>query len=137
MWEKLDKYPPLFLRLMCRHRYGPPLTTQEISERSGLNEVEIEAISNETTWNRLTVDQARRYMKACGIDLFNGKDLKRVRDYIRLTASFAYLKRSPVWETYYKPKLLKWMEYYERKNRQGHGDLQGAGRKGRDTEEAP
>lgn len=117
MWSKLESYPPLFIRLMARKKYGRPLTTEEISQRSGLNPVEVEAISDMTSWDYLTIRQARQFMKGCQINIESTTDIKRVRDYLRHDPTFAYLRRSPLWDTYYKPKFIAWMKHYEDRRR--------------------
>jgi len=119
LWERLDKFPPLFLRLLARHPRGKPLTTLEISKRSGLSALEVHAMSWHTDWRGIDIPTARAYMAGVGIDLTCRKDVRRIRMYIRSAPKdprmrFPYLRKSPEWESFYLPLLVTLLKHLKR-----------------------
>jgi hypothetical protein len=110
LWERFDRYCPLLLRLLARHRRGAPLTVVEISQRSGLSPSSIEAISLCVDWRGIDLPTARAFMRGVGIDLTSREDFRRVRMYLRTSSrdpnkKFPYLRRTPEWKTLYLPLL--------------------------------
>jgi hypothetical protein len=109
-WVRLNRYPPVLCRLLAREKRGRPLTTAEIAERSGLPPAKVEAISASISWDGIEVEDMRRFVQACGCDFDNQPNMRRVEDYLRKRPKFTYLKRSPQWESYYCPLVVKWMD---------------------------
>lgn len=58
------------------------------------------------------------FTSACEVDLFNRRQMKRIAVYLqgsvvngrRLPPSFAYLKRSEQWVSYYRPLLNRYLK---------------------------
>tara|TARA_R100000808_G_scaffold24814_1_gene58527 strand:- start:18426 stop:18782 length:357 start_codon:yes stop_codon:yes gene_type:complete len=111
-YDKAKRYSPILCRLLARKRYGRPLTSQEISDASGLSLVQVEALSQQTNWNGVDISVMRRFTRSCGTDFSNGKDMRRVSDYMRKSPTFAYLKRSKNFKQYYLPLISKWRSEY-------------------------
>lgn len=110
IWERMDVYCPLILRLLARKRRGRPLTTLEIADASGLPVTTVEAISWSVDWSGIDVPSARAFMKGVGIDLASRDDVRRIRMYLRTSPKdprrrFPYLRKSPEWKTRYLPML--------------------------------
>jgi hypothetical protein len=114
IWARTSRYSPVLCRLLARHRYGPPLTGEEIARRSGLSEFEVNTISRCTSWQGIDVDTMRRFMQACQTDVDNRQQMHRIENYLR-RPTFAYLKRSPLWKTVFKPLMKLWLEAQTRK----------------------
>lgn len=112
-WDQIDRYPPCLVRLLARVPRGRPLTNSEIAEKSGLSEGQIVSLSHCTDWAGVDIYALKAFSQACGVDLFNSKDMRRVTDYIRKRPSFRYLKVSSEWDIFYKPLVLKWVTHYE------------------------
>ena len=116
-YTKSERYSPILCRLLARERYGRPLSTDELATKSGLTKYEIEAISQETSWNNVKLDIVRRFTAACGTDFTSRSDMRRVSDYMRKKPTFAYLKRSPDFKEYYLPLIIKWRDKYAGQHR--------------------
>ena len=111
-YERSKHYPPCLVRILARHKHGDPLTTKEIAQASGMDEVMVEVISHSTAWSHIDISMMERFLKGCGIDFCNAEDGRRVDDYLRHTPSFKYLRSSKMWEPYYKPMMMMWMNSY-------------------------
>lgn len=111
-WKILEENPPGGVRLMARRRLGTKriraISDEEIAIGSGLPVDRVRAIYNLRSWDGVPVGEMRAFCTACGFDPFNGPDRNRRNTYVR-TATWAYLKRSPWWDTTFLP-LIKRME---------------------------
>lgn len=112
-------FPPVLCRLLARHRYGRPLTNQEISERSGLSPVVVVAISECVAWKSIPFGDMLLFLKGCGIDFTDRAKMKSIRAYMRIRRSadgarivrrptFSYLKKDDQWESYYLPLMHRY-----------------------------
>lgn len=118
LWERLEHFPPILVRLLARSPYGNPLTTNDIALVSGLNPVIIEQISYETDWSNVSVLNWKLFMRGCRCDLTKRKDFHRIAAYLRgkiengqrTPPSFKYLKRNPLWKGYYQPLLIRYQK---------------------------
>ena len=129
-WDRLRRYPPVLIRLLARHKRGRPLTSAEISERSGLPLMTVETISSSTSWSGLDLYTARRFMLACGCDLSSQRDVRRIHVYLKRTPRnprhrFPYLQRSPQWEGYYLPLMERFLKSLHERS-QTHGPANAA-----------
>ena len=108
-WQYAHNFPPALVRLLARHRYGAPLTTEEISNVSGLSAAKVEFISQGTaSWREVLLSDVAPFLRGCGLDFCNSIQMRRVAAYLRKQPSFEYLRKSPRYETYYKPLLTRW-----------------------------
>lgn len=114
-WKKIDRFPPVACRLLARHKYGKPLSSQEIAVSSGLSILRVEAISDQTSWRGIDVLELRAFTEACGIHLEDHAKMKRIEQYIARAPKFTYLKRSSLWESYYAPLFRKWIKYEQQR----------------------
>lgn len=116
-WKKIERFPPVACRLLARKLYGRPLTSSEIAKASGLTVLRVEAISEQSSWAGIDVLELRAFTEACGIFLEDHGKMKRIEQYIARSPKFTYLRRSPLWQDYYKPLLNKWKQYDEQRTR--------------------
>jgi len=99
---------------LARHKRGKPLTTGEIAIASAANPTwrishfEVEALSQTLHWNTVDYLDMMCFLRGCGTDFCNPKDMKRVDDYLATNPDFTYLHRSPEWKNYYLPMLKRW-----------------------------
>jgi hypothetical protein len=116
IWNLLRRYPPCACRLFARTRGRKPrvLTTEEVAERAGLAVPVVLALSEMDNWQDVTIGQMRAFAGACGLDFGNRTVMKQQNYYLSLKTNgkWSYLRRSPDWETYYLPLLMKWKECY-------------------------
>ena len=91
-WSKLDRYPPLVVRLLaCKRVPGKgkvAITDEEIATRSGLALSEIKSLSWLASWDGVPVSRVRQFSEACGV-FFNRRSSMRTTSNIsrRRTAS--------------------------------------------------
>lgn len=115
-WTRINRFPPILVRLLARHPRGEPMTTLEIADRSGLSPFQVEALSQSTDWSTIDLPTAQKFLCACRIDLTNTVQMKRVKVYlkgpvkngVRAPTPYRYLKTSPLWPTYYQPLRDRW-----------------------------
>ncbi len=104
--------PPILVRLLARYPHGRPFSDAEISERSGLNPIQVHAVSQCVTWEGVDVPTARKFLVGCGVDFCNRSDMKRIDTYVRKKPTWKYLRTSPDWKTVYEPMMKRWKETY-------------------------
>lgn len=110
-WRRVRRFSPILCRLLARHRYGPPLSTEEIVRRSGLSALIVAALSEAIDWTGVDLETFRRFTQACGVDPTNAQEMRRIESYLsKRPVRFKYLKKSPQWETLYKPLMLRWQQ---------------------------
>lgn len=116
-WDRLREFSPIVCRLLARHPHGPPLTTEHIAALTRLSTYEILAISAMTSWDTVRVEHMRSFVVACNLDFEDKRHMRRVEAYLRALRSgkinrkFAYLERSPDYESYYLPLRLRYEEH--------------------------
>lgn len=111
MWKNLEKFSPSLVRLLARRQVGQSkakveaITNQEIAVISDLSIDRVIEISMLLAWDEVPLGEAKSFCKACGFDPFSSADRNRASAYLRSGASFAYLKRHPHWDTFFKPLI--------------------------------
>lgn len=115
-WTRCERFPPLLCRLLARDgSYGPPLTSIELAQRTGLSEFEILTLSDQVDWRGVDIYTMRKFTEACGLDFTDRVAMKRVHTYLkgktvagqRVAPRFGYLRKSPLWQTLYEPLIRK------------------------------
>jgi hypothetical protein len=117
-WIKAERYPPILCRLLARHTRGKPLTTEEITQRSGLPRMAVLTLSFSATWAGTDLPTMRKFLQGCGIDFCNRTQFKRRENYLALQArlagkncrNWAYLRASPEWGTFYEPMMRTYIQ---------------------------
>lgn len=106
-WYRVGHFPPILCRLLARHRRGLPLTDAEIAAKAGhaLTAYQVHCLSQLRSWENVSVAHLRAFTRGCDIDFHDPVAMHRVKNYLRTTRRFEYLKRSPQWETVFKPLL--------------------------------
>lgn len=112
-WQLLTANPPAKVRLMARRRVlgktVRAVSLQEISIASGLPLARVQAISQSTTWDGITIPEAERFIAGCNFDPLSPADRNRQSAYTRSCKSrksqFAFLRKSPWWETEFLPLI--------------------------------
>lgn len=115
--RRIDRFPPILVRLLARDPRGSPLTTKEISDRSGLVPLLVDSISCATSWEHIDIPTYRAFCRACNLDLMNARQAKRNEEYlngrtvngVRQPCLWKYLKRDPAWEAYYEPLMKRYI----------------------------
>lgn len=109
-WTRCEQFPPILVRLLARHKHGPPLTDREIAERSRIPVARVFTIGQSLTWEGIDIPTARAYLVACGFDFENREQYKRVEAYLRKRpVTWQFLRKSPLWKTYFEPLMLRYI----------------------------
>ena len=119
LWElRLKRFPPILIRLLARDPRGAPLTTLEISTRSGLTEFMVEALSRSTDWEGVDLFIYITFCRACNLNLLDHEQFSRQQIYLqgkmngskRQPPQFTYLKKDPLWSSYYEPLMARYLK---------------------------
>ncbi len=115
LWQRLDRFPPLVVRLLARRRQVSggvvALTVEEISKRSGLSALEVQSLSWLSSWDSVPVSKIKKFSEACGIDFASRVNMREQSAYIRRSPTFKYLSKSPDWESTYQPMIKAYVEF--------------------------
>lgn len=118
-YRRMERYPPILCRLLARNRPGGrAMTNEELAEKSGLDGATVHFLSSQGSWRGIDVYTLRSFTDACGIGFADAKAIKRADVYIRgrvvggrrTPPNFRHLRRSPVWNMFYKPLVRHWLE---------------------------
>lgn len=101
LFEKLDLLPPCVCRLLARRANGRQgLSHQEIAQASGLSVSTVAKLSFQTEWGTVTIDVAKRFSLACGVNHLNA------------SGQLDYLRRRKMAHVFKAPKNQK--QFYNR-----------------------
>lgn len=111
-WEWSKIISPIWARLFARLPHSRPLTDLEIAKASGLTVDRVFIIQHMTNWNYIGMVEAEKFLRGCGVDFCNAKQMDRIRGYIpkpgrKAATTYKYLRLSPEWETKFKPLMLR------------------------------
>lgn len=118
--EKLDRFPPVAVRLLARvsaNRHTRALLDGEVASQSeGLTIREVRHISRLATWDEVTVGTMRMFLRGCGADLDSRDWLRQNAAYMRKIKSIPrFLLRSPEWSTTFEPLIDIWLKHEQGK----------------------
>lgn len=108
-WTTAEVFNPVLCRLMARHKRGRVLTNEEIATRGQLRVGQVEALAWEDSWEDVTYGVMHSYLIGCGLDFEDRPRMKVAMDYLKRRPTFSYLKRDPLYETFYKPLIQRWL----------------------------
>lgn len=114
-WQKLERYPPVLVRLLARHPVtGEALSDERVydnaailSDTAGLPALpwhDLQWIAHATDWDHVPVGKMQVFCHACNVDFTDPARLKVLNRYLK-DAKFTHLKRHPDWPQF--KKLLK------------------------------
>ena len=112
-WTLTDKFPPYLVRCLARRKVGTKqiqaVSDEDIAILSQIPLSRVVEIYNSRTWGDVTVGEMRRFCSACDFDPENSVDRNRVSAYKnqRGGPKFTYLKKSPWWDSVFRPLILK------------------------------
>lgn len=114
-WKILHKHPPALIRLWARRRVKTKtvraISLQEIAIASGLPLARVQVIAASLNWTGITIPEAERFIAGCNFDPLDPADRNRQSSYERSclkrnsSSRFAYLKKSPLWLTEFRPLI--------------------------------
>lgn len=95
IWIKLDRYPPLLVRLLARTAGGRLMSDDEVLRRSKgqLDRSDLAYLAYALSWERVPVGQMRAFVIACGVDFADPARMRSLNRYLK-TAAFRHLLRS-------------------------------------------
>lgn len=102
-------FPPILVRLLARDgKYGKAMTSERIAERANMLVWDIEALAHSTDWSRVQFGYMTRFLGACNFDFDDTEQMRRVFDYLRKNPNLTHIRKSELWDDYYKPMLIRW-----------------------------
>lgn len=112
-WEKADRFPPAICRLLAKHSRSTPLSTEQLSRKTGLSPVQLLTISHQLDWRGVDLPTMKKFLDACGVDFENARQIKRITVYLKgrtcrghfFPPRFDYLRKSPEWKPLFEPLL--------------------------------
>lgn len=110
--QKANRFSPVVCRLLARrtinHNHVVALTDEEIRDASGLSMADVKALSYSVTWRFTPFEKMMAFTKACGVDFDDRQALQR-HSKMMDGKRFAYLRKSPMWATQFKPIFREWV----------------------------
>ena len=64
-------------------------------------------VSSSMTWDHIDVITMKKFLKGCGLDFDNHKQVHRAKCYLRSKPKWTFLKKSKDWDTFYKPLMTE------------------------------
>lgn len=117
--EKLDRFPPVVIRLLARKQRGRTVTAmsdQDIAAASGLSVGQVKSVSRLTNWGTVDVDTLQAFCKGCGADLDNRDWLRKNAAYMASIRSIPrYLRQSDHWSHTFEPLISIWVRHGQAK----------------------
>lgn len=112
-WKILSSHPPAKIRLMARRRLAGKtvraVSIQEIAIASGLPLTRVKVIAQQLDWKGVDIPEAERFCAGCNFDPLDPDDRNRQSAYERSCknrqSQFAFLRKSPWWETEFLPLI--------------------------------
>jgi|SRR5690625_1603534 len=108
-WDKLTLLPPIACRVLARTQEPTgkvrPLTDEEIALRADMPVSKVKSLSWKTSWDDVSVGDARRFSEACDILFDDRRNWQK--QMAQLKSSFLYLRKSDQWERM-KEKIRLW-----------------------------
>lgn len=94
IWKKLEKYPPVLVRLLAKNEDGTAMSDGDVVRVSGylLNIAEVRRLSYLTIWDNVAIADMRRFCIACGVDFGNRNRMRTLNRYLK-DAKFSHLTR--------------------------------------------
>ena len=120
-WGLLDEYPPYLVRCFAKRRLSGKrvraVSDEEIAIMSGIPLARVRVLYDSSTWEHATVKELRQFCSACDFDPEDSSDRNRLTSYKNSKGGpkFTYLRRSPQWETVFKPLIKKFFHVTEGK----------------------
>ena len=108
-WDTFRKIQPATVRLMARRRIVgtrkiAAMSDEEIAIAAGMSVDWVRATYHLRSWDGVPLGEIRKFCRTCNFDIFDGVERNRCYTYAR-TATWAYLRRSPFWETTFLPLI--------------------------------
>lgn len=101
---KLNQLPPFLCRVMARKKKGwAPMSISDLSVVSGLTRSKVAKISVMRSWNDVTLSDADKFSRACGVDLL---DLAPAKKWLR-QSPLIHIQRARIDQRRMFTKLLK------------------------------
>lgn len=114
-YQRASIYRPPLCRLLARHN-GRAATLEQLAGRSQkshpLSPLRIDTIAKCDTWDHVPLADMQSFLFACELDFCHPAQMHRADEYLRTNPTFLYLRKSPLWETYYLPLLKQWRNSY-------------------------
>lgn len=97
LWSKLDRYPPVLIRLLAKNPDGTAMTDDQIGRH--IDPALVGWLSLKTNWSDVPVQHARSFISACRADLGDRNWVRRTNRYVKpdSNAKFTHLVNSPEW----------------------------------------
>ena len=98
LWHKVQKFPPVLVRLLARKPCGTAMSDIDIVNRSGgrLLLADVRRLGYLTSWDDVSVRNLRDFTYACRVDIADPAQLKNLNRYVK-NPKFGHLQRHADW----------------------------------------
>lgn len=106
-WKILTRYPPVFVRLYAKERnkrIHSALSDEEVAIRGNIDLEKVKSISKLTSWDSVTIGDAKKFITGCNFDPLNYLDRNRISAYTK-KGTYAFLRKSSHWDTIFLPLI--------------------------------
>lgn len=93
IWWKLDRFPPVLVRLLAKNQDGTAATDHQLAEYQGLDLADVRWLSLLTSWDEVPVGKLRAFVTACGVDFANREQMRNANRYLNSSPKFTHLCR--------------------------------------------
>lgn len=108
-WTKLDRFPPVAVRLFASRRVPGKgklaLTDEEIAVQSGMPLSEVKSMSWLDSWDNVPMRRVKQFSEACGVYFTNRASMRTLTCYLKNRPSYHYLRKSPLWKDQFQPMI--------------------------------
>ena len=109
---KLARFSPIVCRLLARKKTPTggiaAMTDDDIVRASGLCTADVKHLSWLHSWDNVEVGKMLAFTRGCGLNLDDRQCIHKARQLFN-TGTGSYLKRSPLWESLFKPLTTEWL----------------------------
>lgn len=107
----IDRFPPILCRLLAQEdgRATPDIV---IANRCKASVAHMRLLSAQEDWAYVELYMVQKFSLACGIDFNDQTSMWRsgAMRYLHRRPRWNHLRRSALWESYYRPLLNKWLD---------------------------
>ena len=96
LYQKLDRFPPVLVRLLAKNPDGSAMTDNQIATKTihYLSIADVKRLSFLTSWDQVVISQMLGFCQACGVDFSNREQMRNANRYLK-DPKFVHLKNSP------------------------------------------
>lgn len=97
IWVKLERFPPVLVRLLAKDANGELLPDHEIVllSKGELSLADVRHLSYLPCWDEVPVAKMKNFCLACGVDFADRETMRTLTRYISKRPKFQHLRQHP------------------------------------------